>query len=810
MRKAIEKAADFITRTPYLEREVVRRTLRVRPLRDGDLLEIEISLEEMLTFSQARKDDYARFIDLVVKILDEDLGELSLKWGEEFKRHLSLLHFRNRLESLLRLDRNYAEGSIPLYMCKSNVHDIGDNLRREAYIKLSKIEESYRRLEDDSFKRTLVNESFAMLKNLISERNDSASDEFLEFKSLVEDFPFDRDYKITSRGSWRRTAEILREYVSRSFSRLEAVFERLDLHYKQKIDQIRVPEVVAYIDSQTFSFDMDLKEELKELSWLDDSVNLLYPEGEGEDKLKRKVQLVYSLIHFNRLSFEEIDFSSGEISSNTKDSIKYQFPLHIRYLAEEGQNSLDHKSSKVVFKFCYNGCSIEDDGLAMEPQFLFGTYPLFNESKKLNEKGVVTSRGRLGIGSKAKLVEVLEGGGEVIVISKSESPLQRDKTYRNRYSLKDGELFIGFSKASRKKRGVTVNMFYGDRSEYGAVKGLVFKGNRLRELNRKRETVVKLYLENISKSEMQVYIGRKRINKQNPYRFTRLTKVYQIGTERGTIQAGIDYRTQGDMGEFRVLSGDIFFHSESRPFNLVVNYPVVLDPVEGRDHFVKSQAVSYYNYNLVKGGVIPYLEYIREEFSKKEQLRKFESVLYNFLQDRGLFEDFYRRASKEEITGLLRLHKSYSQLDQGGDIVSFDAELDKNILLFLKGCYLIDVSRFPGIEVSPHLLDIGSFLYQNGIDSGSSTTGGSKSSRWHGSFSKFFKEVEAGGIEVFPINHLNGDAPLPFVLWTMKGKKHLIVNLNHRVFRTTDDGISLAYLRGTYKILNTSKSQWIL
>ena len=266
MRKAIEKAADFITRTPYLEREVVRRTLRVRPLRDGDLLEIEISLEEMLTFSQARKDDYARFIDLVVKILDEDLGELSLKWGEEFKRHLSLLHFRNRLESLLRLDRNYAEGSIPLYMCKSNVHDIGDNLRREAYIKLSKIEESYRRLEDDSFKRTLVNESFAMLKNLISERNDSASDEFLEFKSLVEDFPFDRDYKITSRGSWRRTAEILREYVSRSFSRLEAVFERLDLHYKQKIDQIRVPEVVAYIDSQTFSFDMDLKEELKELS----------------------------------------------------------------------------------------------------------------------------------------------------------------------------------------------------------------------------------------------------------------------------------------------------------------------------------------------------------------------------------------------------------------------------------------------------------------------------------------------------------------------------------------------------------------
>ena len=40
-------------------------------------------------------------------------------------------------------------------------------------------------------------------------------------------------------------------------------------------------------------------------------MNLLYPEGEGEDKLKRKVQLVYSLIHFNRLSFEEIDFSSG-------------------------------------------------------------------------------------------------------------------------------------------------------------------------------------------------------------------------------------------------------------------------------------------------------------------------------------------------------------------------------------------------------------------------------------------------------------------------------------------------------------------
>ena len=117
-------------------------------------------------------------------------------------------------------------------------------------------------------------------------------------------------------------------------------------------------------------------------------------------------------------------------------------------MAEEGQNSLDHKSSKVVFKFCYNGCSIEDDGLAMEPQFLFGTYPLFNESKKLNEKGVVTSRGRLGIGSKAKLIEVLEGGGEVIVISKSESPLQRDKTYRNRYSLKDGgavyRVFQGF------------------------------------------------------------------------------------------------------------------------------------------------------------------------------------------------------------------------------------------------------------------------------------------------------------------------------------------------------------------------------
>ena len=330
------------------------------------------------------------------------------------------------------------------------------------------------------------------------------------------------------------------------------------------------------------------------------------------------------------------------IQRKLDDLINYQFgpdgspKKRKRTLIELISNSIDSQATSVVLSDDNRQIRVADNAKGMD---LYGL--LYNLTVPFaTTKDGITTRGRFGVGAKSNLW-VLSKGGTLEVDTRKNG----DHSHKAVYSkTENGSYALACSHGELASQGTTITITLPI-TQYGFLRRMYHK---LVDPAERRE-YVQSYIENIDPQECNIFYNGRRLNHGICYKLHKKAKLFHIPFEGSHIKIAIGPARRRGRGQFRYLSdGFLVTKGTYTPFDLRIDYPLCIKPVESRTTFIETELYAQAQALAVSQAIIPYLQSHRDCFSHKlyEQIRS--NLAYSEIMGPAI-----ARASREELSTLL-------------------------------------------------------------------------------------------------------------------------------------------------------------
>ncbi|MDP2907912.1 MAG: hypothetical protein Q8O03_08290 [Nanoarchaeota archaeon] len=613
---------------------LLKRELSKEKILSKDVLEVSTPLSSLMGL-KLQGEKYQGFMNQIYRLIEAENPSRTVKACVKEKDYLEALLAIEELPSITSLEDIE---NLTLSQAK-------DKAVKDFDQKFDQLRKSYNSLKQEKAK-ALINKS---LHFILASKN---VPELEGFVKLAEELPIPKNSDLIFYNNWFLMGEKFKQKLN---SNIECIEQKLE--GTEKDMQLR-----------------ELKEELAEKSkhYITELRNIIeIPEIQKlititglEDS---SLRIANNLVIYGSLILPKLRKVTEHTGKDLDDLIRYQFPDKDLYCIEEASNSKDAQAKNVNYKFFSNGLIIEDDGHGMARNMFCEEYPFPYLSVKKGELNI----GRFGAGSKAKLIEVLKHEGEVFVESKSDDTT----AVMQRYFLHDSTLYLGFSKSEKAKTGTKVTMISPDRTKED-------KANQKKLMTER--------LSHFDPNKILVRMGIKTINKNSLLRKPEIETIAYNGEKNRT------YFNPEKKGELVLLSGEVLISKLKTPFQLAIEVPLKVQPVEGRNDFVYTEDLKVYLTEVFRKTITPRLG--------KDNKKCLEWFVHNNINQNPFYQ-FEQFANKEEITSFYQLLYPKKDLKEQTRIINLprgdveDLNSVVNSDLFLKNrkhkpSYLLSIEEY--------------------------------------------------------------------------------------------------------------------
>lgn len=336
-------------------------------------------------------------------------------------------------------------------------------------------------------------------------------------------------------------------------------------------------------------------------------------------------------------SLPDDELNEEYVSGKINDIINYQFGSEKRALIELIANSLDAGASNIDVKDITGCMSIGDNGSGMDFDNLLYDLALPFFSSKDGERTV----GRFGLGFFSTLFGLKRGGTVTVDTNR------HGKAYKVVYSKENGNVNVTYSLGERKSRGTDVTIQSGN----GRTSFLNRFCQRFSKDRRKRKSYTKDYVKYVNPDQCRILYNKRQLNSGN-LKFNRRAKVYEIPFNGSVIRVGIGPSGCDWSGDCESLSGGIKIKSShSAGFSMIIDYPLCIEPVEGRNDFIENDMYSEARSLVFSRAILPYFMSEGKRFSKTRLAYVKTSLTQPPLT--SMLRPFAENASREELSDLL-------------------------------------------------------------------------------------------------------------------------------------------------------------
>ncbi|MBN1503049.1 ATP-binding protein [Candidatus Woesearchaeota archaeon] len=374
----------------------------------------------------------------------------------------------------------------------------------------------------------------------------------------------------------------------------------------------------------------------------------------------------------------DFDYNQDYVSNKLHDLITHQFTRSGRELIELIANSIDAGSKNIQFVDRGDEIIIKDDGSGMTFETLLYdlALPFFS--------GKVDKIGRFGVGFYS-ILNVVQRGGRVIVDT------QNGTHYRAVYFMEDGKLTVRYSKHETREPGTTIHIQLGSRDGFfGRIKNKLGLGKV-----KSSRKLIEEYVQYVPPERCIISCNGKQINFGYPIPI-RQPQTYSIPFDRETIEVVLGLPKK-DYGDQLSLSGGVYVTHDSFALDMITDYPLSCQLVEGRNAFIKDKRFRQAQREVFVQAILPYLEYIKEHLP----LATYDRILRSALHSR-IFLGVAATGTTDEVCSLLSVYFNKDMSSERPIIISRNRHM--NLDRFYSGALVVDPNNVGHIEIIESLL----------------------------------------------------------------------------------------------------------
>jgi hypothetical protein len=465
--------------------------------------------------------------------------------------------------------------------------------------------------------KEFVNKSLAFIRGYEDNRGRDLSGLIEAAKAL----PISESSRFLNCGNWFLVADKIATDIKARAGSIQALLESEGLsgnplskleqllsegstaHQQELLRRIKLPEIISLIGDRAFHTGEVSDEYLKEVA---------------QSTLVRRSLILLAP-----------SASTTHIEKDLNDLVEYQFANDNQYLIEEESNSEDAGATGIKYDFLVEGTVIQDNGRGMNRTVFFEKYPMAYISFKEGNLNI----GRFGVGSKAKLVEVIGKSerGEIRNGTVYVEACDGHEAFMQRYFLHEGSLHIGFSRSSLAEKGVKITI----------VPTSVDPARR--EEQRKH---ILTQLKHVNPRRFEVVVDGVRVNQNSVLQ--REKDLKSIVYESREHKVFFDPLREGTL---TALSGEKLIYEIPAPFSCVMEIPLQMDPIEGRTDLVYTDALRTYLCEVFRTALLP-------ELVKRKDKEGTKKCLEWFLRNKTNQNPFYhfeQLAASGELMGFYTL-----------------------------------------------------------------------------------------------------------------------------------------------------------